>query len=115
MPLRIRHCVECPKCHIRYLIASSPYSNGAYLVRTRPDGDEYTLYCFCEGARTPNVWKWLQAKTCEVSTKAHSRGFGSLEEVWFINQQARREPGFGFSEKEQASPRMLDGYLPARH
>lgn len=115
MTLRIRHCVECPRCHTCYLIASSPYSNGAYIVRTRPDGDEYTLYCFCDGSQMPNIWKWLQVKTCEVSTRAHRRGYGSLEEVWFMNQQPGREPRFDFSGKEHTNPRALEGYFSARH
>jgi len=32
MGYRIRHCVECPKCLTRYLVACSPYRNGSYLV-----------------------------------------------------------------------------------
>ncbi|HZD09509.1 MAG TPA: hypothetical protein VE176_14735, partial [Candidatus Limnocylindrales bacterium] len=42
--LRIRHCVECPKCLTRYLIAFSPYSNGSYLVPTvYGSSEEYIL------------------------------------------------------------------------
>jgi hypothetical protein len=33
MSVRVRHCVECPSYHICYLIAFSPYSNRAYLMR----------------------------------------------------------------------------------
>jgi ketosteroid isomerase-like protein len=32
MSLRIRHCIECPKCLTRYVIGSSPYRNGAHLI-----------------------------------------------------------------------------------
>ena len=32
MTPRIRHCVECPKCHTRYLVGFSPYRNGSYLM-----------------------------------------------------------------------------------
>jgi uncharacterized Rmd1/YagE family protein len=114
MTFRIRHCVECPKCHTRYLIASSPYRNGAYLVRTRLDRDEYTLYCFCDGWQMPNVWKWLQVKPCEVSKRAHRRGYGSLAEIWFINRRTGGEPQFDLPGKEHTNPQTLGGYLWAR-
>ena len=46
---RIRHCVECPNCRTRYLIAFTPYSNGAYLIPTAEDSkEEYTLYCLLQ-------------------------------------------------------------------
>jgi len=32
MSIRIRRCLECPKCHTRYLLGFSPYSNGSYVV-----------------------------------------------------------------------------------
>jgi len=32
MTPRVRHCVECPKRHLRYLIDFVPYENGASLV-----------------------------------------------------------------------------------
>ncbi len=83
MTLRIRHCVECPKCHTCYLIACSPYKNGAYLVRKGTGScEEYTLYCFCEGTQMPNRWRWSEVKACEVSKAAHERGYGTLDEVW---------------------------------
>ncbi|MFZ0732773.1 MAG: hypothetical protein WAM79_10660 [Candidatus Sulfotelmatobacter sp.] len=95
MSLRVRHCVECPKCHTRYLIAFSPYSNGAYLVRTGSSPfDEYTLYCFCQGLRLPSVSKWRRAKACEVSKPAHDRGYGALDEIWPIASPPADELGF---------------------
>jgi hypothetical protein len=30
--VRVRHCVECPKCHTRYLPGFTPYRNGSYLI-----------------------------------------------------------------------------------
>jgi hypothetical protein len=46
--LRVRHCVECPKCRIRYLPGFSPYRNGSYLVPlTENLPTEWTLYCSC--------------------------------------------------------------------
>jgi hypothetical protein len=87
MPTRVRHCVECPKCHTCYLVGFSPYSNRAYLVTTRGGSDEYTLYCFCEGAHLPNIWKWAKAKPCDVSKAAHKRGYGTLDEIWPLSRQ----------------------------
>lgn len=85
MSRRVRHCVECPNCHTSYLVAFSPYRNGAYLVRTSSSAfEEYTLYCFCQGHPPPSISKWRQAKACQVSKPAHDRGFGTLDEIWPI-------------------------------
>src|SRR5271168_1667164 len=95
MPLRIRHCVECPRCNTCYLIASSPYSNGAYLLRTGAgSSEEYALYCFCEGAEHPSRWRWREVKVCEVSKAAHSRGYGTLDEIRPSTRQPPDEPWF---------------------
>ena len=99
MSLRIRHCVECPKCHICYLIAFNPYRNGAYLVRSgEGDSEEYTLYCFCEGAQIPNRWRWRQVKVCEVTKVAHDRGYGTVDEIFAINPQQQHEPWLDISK-----------------
>lgn len=91
MRSRIRHCVECPKCHTWYLVGFSPYSNGAYLVRAGANSsDEYTLYCFCQGVESVSVCRWVEAKACEVSTTAHRRGYGLLDEIWVLNQGSRK-------------------------
>jgi len=80
MPSRIRHCVECPRCHIFYLIGFSPYRNGSHLVRTgEGPSEQYSLHCFCEGAQ--RLRKWLIVRTCEVSKVAHDRGYGTPDEV----------------------------------
>lgn len=100
MSSRVRHCVECPKCRTCYLIAFSPYGNGSFLVHTwAGSSEEYTLYCFCEGAHFPSVWKWLKAKPCEVSKSAHDRGYGTLDEVWSIT----RRPPLELSPPEEWS------------
>ena len=80
--LRIRHCVECPKCFTRYLISLSPYRNGAYVLATsRGCGDEYILFCSCKkgGAATP--WKWSEVMTCRVTKEAFERGFRPAAEI----------------------------------
>jgi len=95
MSLRVRHCVECPKCHTCYLIAFSPYRNGAYVVRTSAGSrEEYTLYCFCEGAQVPSCGRRREVKACEVSKAAHNRGYGTLDEIWPISRRPQDEPRF---------------------
>jgi hypothetical protein len=80
MPRRIRHCVECPKCHTRYLIGASPYANGSYLVSSLVDqGEALTLYCSCGRPALTN--RWDELATYAVSRDAHGRGFGPPEEV----------------------------------
>jgi hypothetical protein len=81
MPRRVRHCVECPRCHTCYLIAFSPYSNGSYLLRMTGDFEEYTLYCFCDGTHKANVCRWPEVKACKVSRPTYERGYGSRDEV----------------------------------
>src|SRR5690242_12562012 len=90
MSVRRRHCVECPGCHTWYLVAFTPYKNGSYLVRTAHGAnEEYTLYCFCEGAALPpRSWKWCTTRSCEVSKQAHHRGYGSPQEVWPVREQS---------------------------
>src|SRR6202166_5379278 len=85
MPPYIRHCVECPKCLTRYLIAFTPYSNGSYLVPSLHDAsEEYTLYCTCRGLPIVSAWKWREAKACTVSHEAYDRSYGTLEEIFPI-------------------------------
>jgi hypothetical protein len=86
MSLRIRHCVECPKCLTRYVIGSSPYRNGAYLVSCL-DGnfEEHTLYCSC-GRRSASI-RWNDLKSCVVSHGAFDRGFGPPDEIVLVTNK----------------------------
>jgi hypothetical protein len=78
--LRIRHCVECSKCLTLYLVSCSPYGNGSYLLPTiRGCGDEYILYCQCKAAAS--WWKSSEFKSCDVSSAAFERGYGTTEEI----------------------------------
>jgi hypothetical protein len=91
----LRHCVECPKCFTRYLIAFSPYGNGSYLVRTVVGpAEEYILYCSC--GRPPAFSRWIghQVKTYAVSKPAHDRGFGTPEEIVPVGRPSRRAKSF---------------------
>lgn len=94
MSIRIRHCVECPKCLTRYLIAFSPYRNGSYLVPTViGSSEEYTLYCSCRPL-TVSRWRWSEVKACEVSKVAHDRGYGTAEELVQVNKPPRETWSF---------------------
>ena len=78
----IRRCVECSRCGTRYLVGFSPYWNGARLVPTRTGSfDAYTLYCSCSQPSTASVWKCSDMKACRVAKPAHTRGYGSFDEI----------------------------------
>lgn len=86
MPHRIRHCVECPKCLTQYLVGFSPYSNSSYLVPSLVgSSEEYTLYCSCRKPYAVN--RWSQARPCQVSNAAYSRGYGTPEEIAPVSNQ----------------------------
>jgi len=85
MPLRFRHCIECPNCNTRYLVGFSPYANGAQvlpLIAGRVE--EWILYCACQTPRVPRQCHCSEMKVCRVSKSAHSRGYGSSEEMVYI-------------------------------
>jgi hypothetical protein len=87
---RIRHCVECPKCHIVYLVSLSPYRNGSYLMPTmRGSSREYALYCSCWRGSAARVWRWSEVKACEISKAAYDRGYGTRDEVVSIDARPR--------------------------
>lgn len=80
--LRIRHCVECPKCRTRYLISCSPYRNGAYLrPAVNASCDEYILYCSCGRGGGGSRWRANEVMACRVSNAAFARGYGTSAEI----------------------------------
>jgi hypothetical protein len=90
MSHRIRHCVECPKCLTRYLIAFSPYRNGSYLVPTVVGcSEEFILYCSCKRPSVVSRCRWSEVKACEVSRAAYARGYGTAEQIVQVNHQPR--------------------------
>lgn len=90
MSVRIRHCVECPECLTRYLIAFSPYRNRSYLVpKMVGSSEEFTLYCSCKRPSVASQWKWSAVKTCVVSRAAYERGYGTAEQIVQVNDQPR--------------------------
>ena len=98
--LRVRHCIECPKCHTRYLPGSSPYPNGSYLVPlTASLSAGCILYCSCSRPHICSQWGWRELKPYEVSGQAHRRGFGSPEEtqqIQLLVEPLGPETNFGF-------------------
>lgn len=85
--LRVRQCLECPRCRIRYVISRGPYQNGSYIVSAaHGHGDEYILYCSSCGVGSR--WMTTEAFTCEVSKPAYQRGYGTKEEVVSVGQEA---------------------------
>src|SRR5438477_11049260 len=63
----LRHCVECPKCLTRYLIAFTPYRNGSYLARNDfGSSEEYILYCSCGRPPVSSRWKWSEVRRYSV-------------------------------------------------
>lgn len=84
MTLRIRHCVECPKCHTRYLLAENRYANGSYLVVHHHNGsEEYALHCSCGRPAIVTRWSWSELSKYAVSNGAYTRGYGSADEIVF--------------------------------
>jgi hypothetical protein len=99
MSLRIRHCVECPKCHTRYLIAFSPYRNRSYLVPlVVGSSEEFILYCSCKRPSIVSRWKWSEVKTCKVSRAAYDRGYGTAEHIVQVNNQPREPWAFDIAK-----------------
>jgi hypothetical protein len=91
MSSRIRHCVSCPHCLTRYLVGFSPYANGSYLVSNHEGAlEEYILYCSCRRFPAPSRWRDTEMRTCAVSNSAYYRGYGSPNEVLFVDR--RGEP-----------------------
>ena len=82
MPLRLRSCVECPRCYIRYIIGVSPYRNGSYISAHPSEGSDLRrLYCSCLGRFGFFPFKLSELKTYSVSEWAYARGYGSPDEI----------------------------------
>jgi len=87
MNLRVRHCVECPKCLTRYLVGLSPYHNGGYLRPFDPGfSDEWTLHCACGRL---SRWTGTELTLYVVSSQAYGRGYGSPEEILPAGERLR--------------------------
>jgi hypothetical protein len=85
--LRVRHCVECPKCRTRYLPGSNPYCNGSYLVPlTENLTAGWILFCSCGTAHVASRSNWSELKPYAVSAEAHRRGYGPPDEIRDVNR-----------------------------
>ena len=90
MTAHIRHCVECPKCHTRYLLGFSPYRNGSYLMPLGAGfSREWTLYCSCGRPPVSSQWSCNELNLYALSNQAHDRGYGSPEEIVPIREKSR--------------------------
>jgi hypothetical protein len=89
MSFRVRHCVECPRCHIRYLLAKNRYANGSYVVVHRlEESEEFTLYCSCGRPPAISRWRWHELARYTVSSDACARGYGSEAEIAVLSATA---------------------------
>lgn len=80
---RVRHCLECPRCRLRYLISLAPYENGSYVVSAvNGSSEEYLL--FCSPCRLGSRRSTPEVMLCEVSEPAYRRGFGTEKEIWWL-------------------------------
>ncbi len=94
MRIRVRHCVECPKCLTRYVLGFSPYRNGAYLLPLLGAFlDEWTLYCSCSRPPSSSRWSWTDLRRYAVSDRAHPRGYGSPDEIVSFDRGGASVPG----------------------
>jgi hypothetical protein len=79
---RFRHCVECPKCHARYVMGFSPYDNGSYLTASHQElTEEWVLYCSCAAPTVSSRWRYDELKFYAVSDSAYRHGYGSASEI----------------------------------
>jgi hypothetical protein len=86
--IRIRHCLECPRCRIRYLISLAPYENGSYIVSSANRCiEEYVLHC--SPCRLSSRWHAAEVLQCQVSNTAYQRGYGTDSDVWCIRPEGR--------------------------
>lgn len=90
MASRVRHCVECPKCHTRYLLRFSRYGNGSFL---RPLAEapaaEWTLFCSCARPHISSRWNWSEVKRYSIAAGAYERGYGPPDEVVALNTRSQ--------------------------
>ena len=91
MSWRRRSCVECRKCSTRYVIGSSPYPNGSFVVRQgRGFQEELVLYCTCANPPAISHYGTNEIKRYVVSIIAHHRGYGSEKEIVFAESLTRK-------------------------
>src|ERR1700678_1402270 len=92
MTHRVRHCVEGPKCRIRYLIGFSPYGNGSHLIsHVAGFSEEWTLYCSCGRPPISSRWRANDLEMYAVSSPAYDRGYGPSDEIATLGTKSRKK------------------------
>ena len=90
MSCRIRSCVECHNCHTRYIIGSSPYASGSYIMaHPLAAPDLLRLYCIC-GLPSSHAFKFSELKMYAISGWAEKQGYGSPEEIVLVRGAAEK-------------------------
>ncbi len=88
--LRVRHCLQCPKCLTRYVISLTPYRNGAYVIPAVSAGcEEYVLYCCCSHPSVPCRYRSNDVMLCHVAKAAYDRGYGTEREITAVDRRLR--------------------------
>jgi hypothetical protein len=104
----IRHCVECPTCLTRYLVAASPYGNGSYLVSTASGpSDECILFCACRKPPTGGRWRWPDVKKYTISKPAQFRGYGTPAEIVLVGEKENGRGAAGLRDHATSAPRSI--------
>lgn len=90
MSARLHRCVECPKCHVRYVMGLNPYSNGSHVVSDAAiASDLRKLFCVC-CAPDYYEFKLSQLKVYEVPQSVYRRGYGSVHEIVLASDGQKR-------------------------
>ena len=90
MSYRLHRCVECPKCHTRYIIGANPYGNGSYIVsHDTVESDLRRLFCTC---RLPDYheFKLNEMKAYAASHSVYERGYGSPDEIVLLGDEQKQ-------------------------
>jgi len=91
MTLHLLSCVECPRCHTRYIVGASPYRNGSYIeAYSSGDANLCRLFCPCSDEPRYLPFKLSELKTYSISTWAYARGYGSREEIVLAEVEKRK-------------------------
>jgi hypothetical protein len=90
MSSRLHRCVECPKCHTRYIMGLDPYGNGSHIVSDAAEGtDLRRLFCSCSVPEY-HEFKLSELKAYGVPHSAYEGGYGSADEIVLTNDEQKQ-------------------------
>jgi hypothetical protein len=90
MSSRLHRCVECPKCHTRYVMGFDPYGNGSHIVSDAAGGtDLRLLFCTCSVPEY-HEFKLSELKAYAVPHDAYVRGYGSADQIVLPGQERKQ-------------------------